>query len=159
MSNLSDNRSRTAVVGIGNYLRGDDGAGIHAVNRLRKITELHHIDIIDGARAGPGLRFCLEGRSRVIFIDAGEFGGSPGEWTRFTPEEAVSHKGISSFSLHGFDLLSFLQSAEQETGIPQAVIYALQPESCEAGTELSGPVSAGLDDMIPVLIGELRKHC
>ena len=153
MSNSSDNKSPAAVIGIGNYLRGDDGAGIHAVEKLRKIHAQDTIDIIDGGSSGPRLRFYCEGRTHIVFIDAGDFGGASGEWVRFTPDDAVSKKKISSLSMHGFDLLAFIR--EHISGASVSV-YAIQPECFEPGTVLSDPVSAGLEDMLDALEEELK---
>ena len=40
--------SGTLVIGIGNNLLGDDGAGIHAIERLRGKTLPDHVELVDG---------------------------------------------------------------------------------------------------------------
>jgi len=41
---------RTLVIGVGNLLRCDDGAGVHVVNRLKKLAP--QIDAVDVAMGG-----------------------------------------------------------------------------------------------------------
>jgi len=146
-----------AVVGIGNYLLGDEGAGIHAVDRLRRRGVPGNTEVIDGGTAGSGLRFFLEGRREVFFIDAGDFGASPGEYRRFEPGDVVSRKSLPGFSLHEFDLVDYLDSIPRAERPPLLVIYCIQAERISPGTELSPAVSAGLDRLLEDLMEELGK--
>ncbi len=145
---MSSSKNR-AVIGVGNFLLRDEGAGIHAVDLLRKRDLPGSIDIIDGATAGPGLRFFLENREKVIFMDAGNFGGQPGEYIRFTPAEVKTRKDLDGFSLHEFDLVAYLQNLESEPDIPgEIAIYCIQPKTVEPGDQLSPEVAAGLEKML-----------
>lgn len=155
MSNSSADKP-VAVIGIGNYLRGDDGAGIHAVDKLRSRPLPEEVDIIDGATAGPGLQFYLEGREKVIFIDAGCFGGRPGEWARFNLNTLLTHKTPDLFTTHGFDLVAFLQNPPPGVKLPGTlVIYCIEPVSMEPSTGLTPAVDRGLDRLVEAVRDEL----
>jgi hydrogenase maturation protease len=158
MSNSSADHKPVAVIGIGNYLRGDDGAGIHAVDRLREQEANRLADIIDGATAGPGLKFFIEDRDKVIFIDAGTFGKAPGTFVRFTPAEIRTRKELSGLSLHEFDLISFLSSPPPGMKLPpDLVIYCIEPASMEPGDRLSPEVDAGLSRLVAEVLEEIKS--
>ena len=75
----------TLVLGFGNPLWGDDGAGIEAVNMLAEN------EIPDGVRVEPaglpgfGLaawlgEACLSSLQRLVLVDAAHMGQAPGVW-------------------------------------------------------------------------------
>ena len=61
---------RLLILGLGNPLMGDDGAGIQIVNELRESDLPEYVDVIDGGTAGVGLIDLMSGYSRVIVVDA-----------------------------------------------------------------------------------------
>jgi hydrogenase maturation protease len=155
MSNSSD-RKPVAVIGIGNYLRGDDGAGIHAVERLRARGASARADVIDGATAGPSLAFYIEDRVKVIFIDAGDFGGAPGAFVRFAPADVRTVKTPDRFSLHGFDLMAFLAAPPAGIALPPViVIYCIQVGAVAPTPDLGPEVKQGLESLVDAVLNEL----
>ena len=61
---------RLLIVGLGNPLMGDDGAGIEVVSELHKLVLPENVDVIDGGTPGVGLIDMMSGYSRVIVVDA-----------------------------------------------------------------------------------------
>ena len=61
---------RLLILGLGNPLMGDDGAGIQIVEELKKSDLPEYVDVIDGGTAGVGLIDLMSGYSRVIVVDA-----------------------------------------------------------------------------------------
>ncbi len=61
---------RLLIIGLGNPLMGDDGAGIQVVNELRESDLPEYVDVIDGGTPGVGLIDLMSGYSRVIVVDA-----------------------------------------------------------------------------------------
>ncbi len=61
---------RLLIVGLGNPLMGDDGAGIEVVNMLRDLSLPEFVDVIDGGTPGVGLIDLMSGYGRVILVDA-----------------------------------------------------------------------------------------
>ena len=155
MSN-SSGRKPVAVIGIGNYLRGDDGTGIHAVERLRARGADARADVIDGATAGPSLAFYIEDRAKVIFIDAGDYGGAPGAFVRFTPADVRTAKAPDRFSLHGFDLLAFLAAPPAGITLPPEIgIYCIQVATVAPTPDLGTEVEKGLESLVDAVLDEL----
>jgi hydrogenase maturation protease len=67
---------RTIVIGIGNLLRCDDGAGIHVISRLEELKV--PIDILDVAMGSVEILEAMKGYDEAYIVDAIESGGKPG---------------------------------------------------------------------------------
>ncbi|MCC6544679.1 MAG: hydrogenase maturation protease [Nitrospirae bacterium] len=61
---------RLLIIGLGNPLMGDDGAGIEIVNELMRSDLPECVDLIDGGTPGVGLIDLMSGYERVIVVDA-----------------------------------------------------------------------------------------
>lgn len=60
--------SRPIIIGFGNTLRGDDGAGVYAAERVA--AEMDGVDVVIAHELTPDLASCLSGRDLMIFVDA-----------------------------------------------------------------------------------------
>lgn len=63
-------QNKVLVMGIGNYLMGDEGVGVHAVEMLQQPDALNDVDILDGGTGGFHLLEYFEQYKNVILIDA-----------------------------------------------------------------------------------------
>lgn len=140
-----------AIIGVGNFLMGDEGVGIHATQRLRKDLNRDDCDIIDAGVPSMALLHMIEGRRLVFIIDCVDFGGDPGEIEIFKPDE-VSHGENPEISLHATDLLTTLDVGKKiGMELPPIWIIGIQPAGIEQTTELSEETSDALEDL-PELI-------
>lgn len=62
--------SSILILGIGNYLMGDEGLGVHFIQQLEKESLPEGIDLLDGGTAGFQLMEYLEKYPIVIMVDA-----------------------------------------------------------------------------------------
>lgn len=62
--------SPVLILGIGNYLMGDEGVGVHLVQELEKDIVPEGVDLLDGGTAGLQLMEYLEKYPVVIMVDA-----------------------------------------------------------------------------------------
>jgi hydrogenase maturation protease len=67
------------VLGVGNDLMRDDGAGTEVARRLQAEDLGPGVEVIAGGVAGLDLIFDLEGRARAILVDAAHMGLAPGD--------------------------------------------------------------------------------
>ena len=68
---MSNPLHRTLVIGLGNPLMGDDGAGVAALERLRDEWELPpEVELVDGGTWGMNLLPLVESAPRLILVDA-----------------------------------------------------------------------------------------
>lgn len=156
-------RQKTAVIGLGNRLLADEGAGLHAVDMLNAWfhTRGHepHADILEAGTPGMSLLHHFDERKKIIFVDAGNCGLDAGEFRRFTPDEAVSLKKSRGYSLHEFDLMGFLDFAVK-LGVSkevEVVIYCMQASEVAMSESLSPAVMRGMPQMVDSLVNELNE--
>ncbi len=152
------NRNKTAVIGLGNYLLADEGAGMHAVEILRNKNYSRGIDFVDAGTPGMNLLHQFENREKIIFVDSGECGLEPGRFVRFKPDEVRSLKKMKNYSLHEFDLISFLNKAGDMGAIngTDIIIYCMQAGEIKMSEELSREVNSGMPEMIKDIYHELE---
>jgi hydrogenase maturation protease len=136
------------VIGYGNPMRGDDGLGPLAAQRLESIVQDEEVNIMVRHQMGIELAEDLKDADFAIFIDA-HVGDKPGT----LKEEAVvpdnSMPGSFSHHLRPGVLLSLVQALYNKH--PEAVIYSIAAESLDHGEGLSPAVEATL----PVLIDKV----
>jgi hydrogenase maturation protease len=144
---------KTAVIGIGNPLRGDDGVGVEVIRRLREGGPIE-ADLIDGGTDGLSLVERMRDYERVIIVDAVDAGKRPGEVFAFAPEEASILIRKDALSTHGLGLAEALALA-QAISIPTRIrLVAVQPEHLTMGKGFSKPVADSLDSLIEVVLAE-----
>ena len=96
---------RTLVIGVGNLLRCDDGAGIHVVNRLREIAP--DINVEDVALGSIEILEAMKGYEQVIIVDAIKTGANPG--TIYNVNLSKEEKPPNISTSHGIDLITTLE--------------------------------------------------
>lgn len=62
--------SSVLILGVGNYLMGDEGLGVHIARALQNEKLPEGVDVVDGGTAGFQLMEYLESYPVVIMIDA-----------------------------------------------------------------------------------------
>lgn len=147
---------QTLILGLGNSLRGDDGAGPAVIDLLREMDLPVHVDLLDGGTPGLEIVLHLQGYARAIIIDAAEMGLAPAEWRRFTPETAAIKIGENKLqgTLHSAGLAEALALARALDLLPQNVtIYGIQPADLDWRQGLSEPLQAAL----PALCDEIAE--
>lgn len=155
---MVENESKIAVLGIGNILMEDEGAGVHVVNRLGKDFEFSpSIQLIDGGTTGSDLLPYLEDNDRVIIVDAVNFEEEPGFigsienddiLTRLTTKMSLHHLGIT-------DVLSSLKLLG--TGPNEIFMVGIQPASMNISLEMSDTVKNRLERMTEVVLLKLQE--
>jgi hydrogenase maturation protease len=131
---------KTTLIGLGNILMQDEGIGVHAVKALQERFEVPpELEIVDGGTAGLNLLPFLEGRDRVLFVDAVDFGREPG----FMGE--LSNDAIPALAR----LLEIL---------PQEIcLIGIQPLAMEPGLELTALLQEKLERLIAHISAKLGE--
>jgi len=139
---------RFGVVGVGNLLKGDDGAGPALVALLA--ARGARFPIVDASEVPEnyGGWVAKQGLDVVVFIDAVDFGGVPGQW-RLVPFEDLMHSASSTHRLSLHFLIRYL--TEQWKG--EALLAGVQPKSMKLGEGLSPEVEAGIETLAASLLG------
>ncbi|MGD2086920.1 MAG: hydrogenase maturation protease [Candidatus Aminicenantes bacterium] len=159
-------RKKMAIIGLGNRLLADEGAGLHAIDllkeKLKNGNKAVDIDLVEAGTPGLNLVHQLEGRKKIIFIDAGNCRMKPGEYIRFLPHEVRSLKKSKnhSYSLHQFDLMAFLDFAASMgmTREVEVVIYCIQAAEITMSEKLSPAVARRMPLLVRDVYDEVKKE-
>jgi hydrogenase maturation protease len=158
---MPENGKKLIVIGIGNFLQGDEGVGIHAVSELSKEISDPRVDIIDGGTAGFDLLFFLEDADFAIIIDCTEAHLEPGTIFRLTAEElflsAKTDNMRNKLSLHETTLPEVLLAAKELNKLPPTIIFGIQPEEITISCSLSAPARKALPKLIRAVKKEISE--
>jgi hydrogenase maturation protease len=135
-------RIRAAVIGIGNLLLGDEGAGIHAIRALR---ERYSLDLLP----------YVEGLDKLLIVDAANLGEPPGT-IRLMEGDNVRRFLDTKFSVHQIGLPDMLFAAElQDILPPEVCIVGIQPAVIETGLEMSEALTRSFGALLDAIIKKL----
>src|ERR1051326_1313717 len=139
---------KTVVLGLGNVLHADDGAGAQAIKQLREDRRVPaNVSLVEGGTLGLELLSYVWDCSRLIVIDAVDVGEAPGTVVRMWGEELNSLPGNSSVHQLGVsDLLVALRVLAQRQ--PAVVLLGVQPANTDWSTELSPGVAAAMNSLV-----------
>lgn len=146
---------RLAVVGVGQALRGDDGAGPALIRRLEAaLPATAHLLLVDAAHApenilGPIIRFRP---SAVLFVDAVRAGQPPGT-ILWLPAAAADATGGSTHTLPLNVLAEFI-TAERGAAV---YVLGIQPATTEFGSALSPAVAHAVAQVAAEITAYWRK--
>jgi hydrogenase 3 maturation protease len=133
---------KVIILGIGNTLRSDDGAGSVLVSRIKDSVPF----LVWDAGVSPENylnRIIKEKPDNLVIIDTADFGGKAGE---LRVVEADGIKTSNLFSTHNASLsllINYLQS-HIKTDI---IVVIIQPKTIALGEALSPEVSATLNSL------------
>jgi len=143
---------RTLVIGVGNLLRCDDGAGVHVVNRLRE--EAPHIDTEDVAMGSIEVLEAMRGYNRVIIVDSVKTGAEPG--TVFRVNITGGDEPPAFGSSHGVDLVTTLRLGAsllpEEMPAEQIIIGIEAGDITTLSEECTPPVEAAIRRVVEEII-------
>lgn len=144
------------VLGLGNVLCADDGAGVVAVHRLRREYHLGlGVVAVDGGTLGLSLLPLVERAERVILIDAVRAEGAPGTAVRIEGDE-VAPAVYERLSPHQIGVADLLGGAALLDRYPrEVVIVGVIPASTDLGMERTPAVEASLAGLVARTAAEL----
>lgn len=157
LASLRENSMKVTLIGLGNLLLRDEGIGVHVARALLERYEApDNLEIIDGGTAGLDLLPFIEGRDRVLFVDAVNFGEKPGYIGVLENQEIPAFFAAKS-SLHHLGLADVLAAAQlMDTLPPEVCLIGIQPHTLEPGLELSTKLQARLDALQEKILDKLR---
>ena len=155
---MSETASDLLVLGLGNLLLGDDGAGPAVIARLR---EQHLIPagmrVVDGGTLGLSLLPYLEDARRVILVDAVAADAPPGTLVRLEGAD-VGPAVATRLSPHQVGVADLLEVSRLTDCYPAAVtLLGLVPETIDLSVQRSHVVDGGIDALVAAIVGELES--
>ncbi len=148
---------KVTLIGLGNLLLQDEGVGIHAIRAIEAGYQADPgLEIVDGGTSGLDLLPYIEGRDRVLFVDAVNFRQEPG-YIGVLENQEVPTLFATKSSLHHMGLMDVLAAAQLLDIAPQEVcLIGIQPHTIETGLELSDLLQAKLPELLARIIARLQ---
>ena len=131
------------LLGIGNPLRGDDGAGNYVADRFRAPGWLAlDCGTIPENFTGVVRR---EHPELLVIVDAADMGISPGEFCIIRPEDIAA----VTFGTHALPLSILIEFLSHDAG--RILFIGIQPGQTEMDRPLTDVVRRGADRLIRIL--------
>jgi hydrogenase maturation protease len=149
---------KSIILGIGNVLLTDEGAGVHVARRLAlQLADRGGVHVVDGGTLGFALAPLIQDAHRLIVLDAMQLNRPPGSVQRFLDAEVDKLLSHTRLSVHEIGLRDVL-AISQLTGScpPQRALIGIQPASLGWGTEPTAPVAQALDTAAGMALGLLE---
>jgi hydrogenase maturation protease len=152
---MSD-RTPVLVLGLGNVVCTDDGAGIAAIHKLIREYDLPEgVLALDGGTLGLSLLPLVDSADQVILVDAINGEGPPGTQVLIEGDE-VAPAVYERLSPHQIGVADVLAGASLLGRYPdRVVVIGVVPESIELGVERTPAVEASIPELVERVVEEL----
>lgn len=142
-----DKSNSILVMGVGNYLMGDEGIGVHLIQEMAKIELPEKLDILDGGTGGFLLLNCFEAYPTIIFVDATMDGKPAGTISLLRPKFASDFP--SALSVHDVGLKDMIEAVYLMEHVPDIHLFTVSIEEMKPMTlELSEKVRESIPELI-----------
>ncbi|RFT16605.1 MAG: Hydrogenase maturation protease [Candidatus Saccharicenans subterraneus] len=141
---------RIVVLGVGNILNRDEGAGVQALKELEKRLPddwKAKVELLDGGVLGMDLLPYVERATHLLVLDAADFQGRPGAIREFSGG-ALKTFFSGKISWHQLGFQEVLEVARVRGHYPgQVHLIGVQPGDMEVGLGLSEALELSVRDM------------
>lgn len=152
----NEKSNKILILGIGNYLMGDEGVGVHAIHALSKTKLPENIDIIDGGTGSFDLMPILARYPIAIFIDATMDGSVAGTIKTLYPKFAADFPKV--LSAHDVGLKDMIEALEFNGELPRIILITVAiTEMTPMTIELSQQVKDALPNVVTEVSSILTK--
>jgi hydrogenase maturation protease len=152
----------TAILGLGNRFRGDDGAGRAVIDKLAITGELpENIHLFEDGTGNLFDAILSSKYERVILIDAAEIKRQPGEWISLNADRLTWKPDDKNncYDGHRMSLANAFALGHALEILPkELIIYAIQPMSLEWTGNLSEPVREAVSEITESILHEIREY-
>ena len=148
-------QNETLILGIGNSLLSDEGAGIHALNLIRsEYADIPNLTFLDGGTLSFTLARWIEDCSSLVVFDAAELDMQPGSVKTFAGAAMDQFLGAAKRSAHEVGLMDLMDIARLTDSLPvNRALIGIQPEHLGWGMQPTQAVHRAL----PVAVNEAVK--
>ncbi len=148
-----DKSKSILIMGVGNYLMGDEGIGVHLIQEMAKRELPEYIDILDGGTGGFLLLSCFQVYPTIIFVDATMDGKPEGTISLIRPKFASDFP--SALSVHDVGLKDMIEAVYLMDKVPDIHLFTVSIKEINPMTiELYDKVR----NAIPELIESILSH-
>jgi hydrogenase maturation protease len=144
------------VLGVGNILLSDEGAGVRAVEELQNRYNCPDtVEIVDGGTVGFELLPYFDDRSHILIIDAVKTGNKPGTIVRIDDPPAFFQKKVSP---HQIGIADVMGIAVITDNMPKNIaLFGIEPKELSTGLNLSTEIARNLSRLVDMVVAELKS--
>ena len=147
---------RLLVMGVGNILLTDEGAGVRAVQELEKEEWPEGVEFLDGGTFTQDIFFVFKDYDGLVVLDCVKGGREPG--TLYVLDESDLRKEDGgNLSVHDIDLLDSLKMAEMLGKRPKMRVVGIEPKTLTWNMELTPEVEARMPAFLEAARREIRR--
>lgn len=153
---INPNNKPALLLGIGNILMGDEGVGVHAIERAETFDVPEWMDILDGGTGGFHLLEYFEKYRHVIMIDATLDDRATGSWRKITPRYATDFP--RAMSTHDIGLKDLVSALHLSGRLPEITLYVISIESIQQqGIYLTDKVNKGMEEVLQDILATVHE--
>lgn len=153
--------TKTAVVGFGNILMGDEGVGVHIIHELQKkyLGVPDNLEFIDGGTSALDVVLSLNNVDKLVIVDAMQGNKKPGDTYEFNYSDVNKlFQSDSEISLHDLNIFESLKIAEKTKILPEKIIFiGIEPKEIVPKIELSKELKEKINNIIEIILGEVNN--
>ena len=147
----------TLILGIGNYLMGDEGIGVHIAERLSNEHFPNNVFVLDGGTGGFHLLEYFEKYEHIIIIDATLDGNTPGTIRLIKPKFAKDFP--PAMSTHDIGLKDMVSALQLLNRLPEIDLIVVSIESIQQqGIDLTDEVEKSVPDIMALIKSILNNR-
>ena len=154
MKNRANSGAHVLILGIGNVLMGDEGAGVYVVRRLALEPLPANVRCLDGGTGSFQLLEPMQQAGRIILIDATIDGNPPGTLRRLTPR--FSSEYPAALTAHDIGLKDLLDAAYLLGAPLDVTLFTISIAPLQGmGMELSPAIARRVDEIAKKILEEV----
>ena len=144
---IFEGRGEILVMGVGNYLMGDEGIGVHIVHQMEKMDLPGYLDVLDGGTGGFLLMNYFDEYPNIIFVDATMDGKPAGSISILEPKFASDFP--NALSVHDVGLKDMIEAVYLMEKVPKMYLITISITEIRPMTmELDEAVEAAIPDVV-----------
>lgn len=152
MGIFEDKSAKILVLGIGNYLMGDEGVGVHIVHQMEKMELPDYLEVLDGGTGGFFLMNVFDDYGKVIFLDATMDGKEAGTITVLHPKFAADFP--KALSVHDVGLKDMVEALYLQDKLPEMHLITISVKEIQP---MVVGITAPIEKCIPKAIETILK--
>jgi hydrogenase maturation protease len=151
--NMEEDKSqKVLVLGVGNYLMGDEGVGVHIIYEMGEQNLPDYLDILDGGTGGFFLMNYFDLYPTIIFIDATIDDQDAGTVSVIRPKFAADFP--TALSVHDVGLKDMIEAIYIKDVVPDLHLVTI---SIEKIIPMDISLSKKVEESVPIAIKTVLK--
>jgi len=148
------------ILGVGNLLLGDEGFGVHVIERLQEQCRFpENVELLDGGTAGIMLAPFMEDKDILFVIDVVNLAEEPGTIHVYENKDVRAGNIQTRMSPHQVGLLEILDLCRLRGKAPQRIeMITVVPADLSTKIGLSEPLTLAVDMVIALLFERLATE-